>query len=327
MPFSSIAGCSTPRNERKHVVEDSAIEGNVGSAMTTTSGNQLLFALRRVLRPIIRILIRAGIRFDEFAELARGVYVESALRDGIDHPSGLTRTRISVVTGIPRHQVDYFIENGAALPSASPTLAGVLVEVLQKWHTDPSYVGPYGIPLELEFETPGSGRCFRGLVSMVSPNVSAGIVLEELLRVGSVTYSGEKHFRAVSRYFMMPEPMSPQQMEYFGNTMTRLAKTLEFNMNPKNDDKRLERFVVADRGLPLDVFPKFEEYARERTSEFLLDLDNWLTPYSASSGPEVGPRIATGLNVFLYVDAPVEEEPLDSVMREAERLGKAKDFQ
>jgi hypothetical protein len=282
--------------------------------MTSTSGKQLLYALRQVLRPIVRILIRAGIRFDEFAELARGVYVESAIRDGLDHASSLTRARISVVTGVTRQQVNYYIDNDGALPSASPTLAGVLVEVLQKWHTDPQYVGPYGIPLELEFEV-SSGRSFRSLVVLVDAKANPGIVLEELLRVGSVTYSGEKHFRAVSRYFMMPEPMSPQQVEYFGNTLTRLAKTLEFNMSPRNSEKRLERFVVADRGLPEEVLPQFASYARDRTSEFLLDLDNWLTPYSSSEDTDPSPRIATGVNVFLYVDPSLDDKPLASLVQ------------
>lgn len=282
--------------------------------MTSTSGKQLLYALRQVLRPIVRILIRAGIRFDEFAELARGVYVESAIRDGLDHASSLTRARISVVTGVTRQQVNYYIDNDGALPSASPTLAGVLVEVLQKWHTDPQYVGPYGIPLELEFEV-SSGRSFRSLVVLVDAKANPGIVLEELLRVGSVTYSGEKHFRAVSRYFMMPEPMSPQQVEYFGNTLTRLAKTLEFNMSPRNSEKRLERFVVADRGLPEEVLPEFASYARDRTSEFLLDLDNWLTPYSSSEDTDPSPRIATGVNVFLYVDPSSDDKSLASLVQ------------
>src|SRR5437660_3382605 len=281
--------------------------------MTSPADKQLLYALRRVLRPIVRILIRAGIRFDEFAELVRGVYAESAIRDGLDHALSLTRTRVSVVTGLTHQQVDYYIDNGDALPSANPSLANILVEVLQKWHTDPHYIGPYGIPLELEFEVP-SGRCFRSLVAMVDTKVSAGIALEELLRVGSVIYSGEKHFRAVSRYFMMPEPMSPQQIEYFGSTLTRLAQTLEFNMNPRRPEKRLERFVVADRGLPPDVLPMFESYARDRTSEFLLDLDNWLTTYSSSGEADTGPRIATGLNVFLYVEPPIEEAPLASLV-------------
>ncbi|MDE2262842.1 MAG: hypothetical protein KGL45_09990, partial [Gammaproteobacteria bacterium] len=79
---------------------------------------QLLYALRCVLRPIIRILIRAGIRFDEFSEVARGVYIESAIRDGVDHAGALTRERVAMATGVTRQQVDYYIENEGALPVA-----------------------------------------------------------------------------------------------------------------------------------------------------------------------------------------------------------------
>ena len=221
-----------------------------------------------------------------------------------------------MATGLTRHQIDYYLDNEGVLPTADATLTNILTEVLQKWHTDPQYVGPYGIPLELEFEVPGSGRCIRNLVAMVDPTVSPGIVLEELISVGSVTYSGEKHFRATSRYFMMPEPMSPPQIEYFGNTLTRLTETLEFNMNPKNTSKRLERFVVADRGLPPDVVPKFEAYAREKATELLLDLDNWLTPYSTPAVQDEL-RIPTGLNIFLYVEPPSDERPLRSLVQDS----------
>jgi hypothetical protein len=291
--------------------------------MATSSRDQLLYALRRVLRPVVRVLIRAGIRFDEFAELSRGVFVETAIRDSLDDLSNPTRARVSVVTGVSKQQVDYFIDNKNAIPTAKPTLASIMVEVLQKWHTDPQYVGPYGIPLELEFEDETGGRCFRSLVSLVDETVSPGVVLEELLKVGSVTYSGEQHFRAVSRYFMMPEPMSPQQVEYFGNTLTRLAQTLEFNMDPKNSAKRLERFVLADRGLPPDVLPTFENYARERATEFLLDLDNWLTPYSTTTSTDddsPAHRIASGVNIFLYVEPKADEKSLADLVQPAPKL-------
>jgi hypothetical protein len=286
-------------------------------ASSSPTRDQLLHAVTRILRPIVKALIRTGVRFDEFAELARGVYVESALRDGVNQAARPTRARVSIMTGLTRQQVDYYVDNDGVMPAANPTLANTLIEVLQKWHTDPQYVGPYGIPLELEFDVPAT-RSIKGLVAMVDKAVSPGIVLEELIRIGSVTYSGERHYRAVSRYFMMPEAMSPQQIEYFGNTLTRLAETLEFNMNPNNAAKRLERFVVADRGLPADVVPKFENYARERATEFLLDLDNWLTPYSASGTDESPVRIPTGLNVFLYVGREVDETPLGQVLRRSE---------
>src|SRR5579883_2415080 len=210
---------------------------------------QLLYALRRVLRPIVQILIRAGIRFDEFSELARGVYIESAVRDGIDQASIPTRERIALAIGVTRQQVDYYIENEGELPMAAPTLARVAVEVLHRWHTDSHYLGPYGVPIELKFED-DTGPSVRSLVSKVDPDVSPGLVLDELLRAGSVVHSGETHFRTISRAFVASDPLSPQQSEYFGYSLSRLAKTLEYNFNPANTDKRLERFVAADRGLP-----------------------------------------------------------------------------
>jgi hypothetical protein len=86
-------------------------------------------------------------------------------------------------------------------------------------------------------------------------------------------------------------------------------------MDPKNPSKRLERFVLADRGLPPDVLPKFESYARERATEFLLDLDNWLTPYSASNSVDDSPRMSSGLNIFLYVEPPADQKALAELVQ------------
>lgn len=284
--------------------------------MSTASKSHLLHAFRKVLRPLIKILIRAGVRLDEFIELSKGVYVESAVRDGVGHITRPTRPRIALTTGVPLRDVERFVDNDGALPSAAKTLAGILIEVLQKWHTEPQYLGPYGLPLELELFSEDGGRCIAELVDMVDPSVDPNSVLEELIRVGSVTFSGEKHFRALSRYFLMPEPMSAEQLEYFGNALTRFAATLEFNMHPSNDAKRLERFVVADRGLPADEIPKFEIYVRERVNELLLEIDDWLSPYSAQGLHEVGSRVSTGLNVFMYIDVEPEKAPLSSLVED-----------
>jgi len=276
---------------------------------------QLLYALRRILRPIVRILIRAGIRFDEFSELARGVYIESAIRDGIDHVSRPSRERIALATGVTRRQVDHYIENEGELPIAEPTLARVAVEVLHKWHTDSQFLGAYGIPRELAFED-ATGCDFRSLVSKVDRNVSAGLVLDDLLRAGSVVHSAAGHFRTISRAFVATDMMSPQQTEHFGSSLSRLAATLEHNFNPGNQDKRLERFVAADRGLPEELLPKFESFARDRANLFLNDLDNWLAPYSSADANDFRARVGTGVNVFLYVDSSDDKRPLSSLIQQ-----------
>jgi hypothetical protein len=276
---------------------------------------QLLYALRRFLRPIIRILVRADIRFDEFLELARGVYVESAIRDGVDHMGTPVRERVSLATGVTRQQIDYYIENEGALPTADPTLRHVVTEVLHTWHTHPRYQGPYGIPIELEFDK-SYAPSFSDLVSMVDPNARPGLVLDALLRAGSVAHSGEKHIRATSRAFIDPDGMSPSRIEEFGATLTRFVQTLEHNFNPANTEtKRLERFVGADKGLPSEQLPAFEAHARTRAKQFLADLDGWLTQSSKASSGEPGPRVKTGVNVFFYVDPPLEEGPLSALVQ------------
>lgn len=256
----------------------------------------------------MRILVRSGVRYDEFLELIRGVYVETAVRDGLGDGAKPSRAKVSISTGVPRSDVDRFIDNDGALPLPPKTLTATLSEILNKWHTDPQFVGPYGIPLELEVKSHKT-RSFSELVNAVDSQVSVHDVLEELIRLRTVVWSGDTHVRTVSRAFIPIEEMSPAQLEFFGNALTRLANTLQFNMDRLNSTKRLERSVISDRGLPTSVVPIFEKHVRERVSELLIDLDNWLSPYSAQVEPGVEFE-KVGLAVFQFVDPVVDSTPL-----------------
>lgn len=276
----------------------------------------LVCALQRALRPLVRLLIRAGIRFDEFAHLARGVYVESAIRDGTGVAGIPSRARVAATVGITRRDLDSYIDNEGALPLAVPTLAVLATEVLKKWHSTPEYVGPYGIPRELEFDSPG-GRCIHSLVALVMPEADPRVVVDELLHTGAVVVTPGRHFRAVSRSFMMPDPASPQVIEHVGRTLSRLGATLEFNMDSRHREKRLERRVSAGRGLPPELVPEFEKYARSRAGDFLVELDNWLAPYSSNEA-DGADRIDTGVNVFGYVEPAATEDSLASLVSQAD---------
>jgi hypothetical protein len=277
--------------------------------MLKNSRDHLLFAFRRVLRPLIRILVRSGVRYDEFLELVRGVYVETAVRDGLGDGTRPTRARISISTGVARRDVDRFIDKEGDVPIAQKSLTRTLMEVLHKWHTDPQFVGPYGIPLELE-RSSTKGRSFRELVHFINPAVNDSDALEELIRLRAVVMSGDTHIRAVSRALIPIEEMSPAQLEFFGNALTRLADTLQFNMDPKNAAKRLEQSVISDRGLPKDVLPVFEKYVRERVTELLVEIDNWLSPYSANELGRSEPPERVGLAVFQFVDRVPDSLPM-----------------
>ena len=264
--------------------------------------SHLFSAFRKILRPLVRILLKAGVRYDEFLDLVRGVYVESAVIDGIAGVQKPTRPRIAIAPGVPTREVDRFIDDPNALPIARATLARSMIEILQLWHTEPEFSGPYGLPMELEFDSP-DGRSFKDLARMVGSHASPGIILEELITSGAVSRTAENTFRATSRYYMLQRELSPQQLEYFGTAFSRFAATLQHNSDSANSRKILERFVIADRGLSEESLVEFQNYARNKANEFLVDLDNWLAPYAkAGMADSKTVKFDTGVNVFNFVE-------------------------
>jgi hypothetical protein len=126
----------------------------------------------------------------------------------------------------------------------------------------------------------------------------------------AVVLSGDTHIRAISRVLIPVEEMSPAQLEFFGNALTRLADTLQFNMDPRNASKRLEQSVISDRGLPKNVLPVFEKYVRERVTELLVEIDNWLSPYSANDLEPTEQPERVGLAVFQFLDRVADPQPM-----------------
>lgn len=279
----------------------------------------LLIAVRRMLTSLARLMIRIGIPFDEFNAIAQEVYVESAIRDCTHHgvPS---RERIAALTGLTRRQVNEHVDGEGKFSGMDPTLAAQLVEVLHKWHTIPEYGGPYGIPLELEFATPPD-RSFRSLVALVNPHANPRCILDELLRSGAILRAGDKRFRPLSRFLMTPDPTSPILIDRFANTVAQLVETFEYNIERSRSERRLDREVSAGRGLSVDLVPAFENFARAKSADFLLELDNWLASQTDPNvkEPSSGRPLNVGLNVFLYIQKPQEKklESLTSLMRGA----------
>ena len=175
---------------------------------------------------------------------------------------------------MPRRDVDRYIDNEALLTPPAPTHATTLTEVLHIWNTDPRYLGPYGVPLEIDFDTT-PGRRFTELVRRAEASADAVMVLDDLVRSGVVVMSGERYLKVTSRSYVIADLLSPQALEYFGATISNLARTLEHNMVTEADRKLLQRSVIADRGLPKAVLPEFEAYVKLRAQQMLAEVDDW----------------------------------------------------
>ena len=273
-----------------------------------------LQALRKVLRPIIRLMIRSGVLYDEFTDMARAAYVESAVRDGIRDIVRPTRDQIALVTGIARDRIDHYIDNFHPLPAVKTLPAQVMSEILHRWHTDPQYQGPSGTPLELDLDE-SSEQSFQKLVSQVDTDTDPDLILNDLLHSGMVVHSGDTRVRAMSRHFIWPNG-DAGGIDHFATSFERLVETHAHNFShPDSKDKRLERSVFADRGLPEELLPNFHSFARERAEQFLVDLDDWIGLHSEESPNPVDERLEVGVGLFFYVDPPPDDTGIATLVQ------------
>ena len=65
----------------------------------------LLSAFRKLLRPLVRILIRHGIAYAEFGEVVKSVYVDCAVEDFALPGRKTSGSRVAILTGLTRKEV------------------------------------------------------------------------------------------------------------------------------------------------------------------------------------------------------------------------------
>ena len=266
---------------------------------------QLIHTFRTVLRPLIRILFRAGVRFDEFVELLRGIYVEITIRNAMESNSKITTGRISILSGVTRRDVERLVASDDWLQIPRPTDLAALAAILHRWHTDSTFLGPYGVPLELPFTGQG-GRNFTDLVQGSPLRIDPASAYEQLLAARMIIKSGDTHVKVMSRTYVSPEPMSAEMLEHFSTAMRNLASTLDFNLTPGQKNKRIERTVFPDGGLPDDLIPEYDAFVRERAQQLISDVDDWLAAAARRSTSKQATRTNLGVSVFQYV-TPVEQ--------------------
>jgi len=268
--------------------------------MTDSVRLGLLAAYRKLLQPLVRILIRSGISFGETAEVLKTVFVEVAARD-FDLPDRKTSiSRIAIITGLSRKEVS---KQQAILESGELDVDSNLnrvTRVLEGWHTDPTFTGPYGMPMELPFESPTSAS-FASLVRKHSGDMAPRAMLDELIRVGAVEQTSTGAFKVLVRMYI-PREFHPDALQRFGEVVRDFINTYEHNMDKRPGMGRFERIMFADDGLREELMPAFDALLRAKGVKFLVELHNWIGAQENAAAVKKGQRrIRTGVGVYHFV--------------------------
>jgi len=277
----------------------------------------LLRAYQVLLGPLIRILLRQGISYAEFSEIAKAVYVEVALKDFKVAGRKATRTRVAVMTGLTRKEVKRVIDEAVKDRYEPKSKFSRLGRVLVGWHTDTDFTGPYGLPLELQYETNiPSEPTFAELVRRHSGDMSPRSILDELIRVGAVRETDAGWYRVLRREYIT-DAQGRDTFERTGFIVRNFVNTVDFNMTKSAPGKgRFERHVFPADGLRAEDMPKFDAFLRERCQTLLEELDNWLANLpipDAKKGDEI---MHTGVGVYHYMTNEADDRNLRTVLQD-----------
>ena len=249
------------------------------------------------LAPLVRLLLRHGVSHAAFANWAKQVYVDVAASEfGIDGKRP-TVSRISIVTGINRKEVKRI----ADLPAEVDT--GVskhnrAVRVVTGWLQDDEFRTARGKPRVLSYGD--ADDSFNRLVRKHGGDVPARALLDELVRVGTVTRDGARIELVHAGY--VPHQSEEALLDFFATATRDLLTTLEHNLAGEGP-RRLQMSVaydnVTDAGLEA-----FRKLSGERAMALLQALDAELSPYDRDVNPDAEGegRHRTGLGVYYIED-------------------------
>lgn len=228
----------------------------------------LVQALRRVLRPLVKLLLSFQVTYPYLAELLKSVYVEVAERDFPLDDKKQTDTRISLLTGVHRKDTKR-LRQTLHEGTTTPETVSVGAQLVARWISDEAFLDEKGQPRPLSLKDTASS--FESLVQLVcKQDMRARVVLDEWLRLG-VASLNERGEVVLNQSAFVPRHGVDEKAYYFGMNVADHLAAVSHNLLDQQPPM-LERCVYYS-GLSDDSVAELKQIAEARGMETLTALN------------------------------------------------------
>jgi hypothetical protein len=265
----------------------------------------LAAAVARILKPLIRILLRSGISYGTFADIAKRQFIDVAQKEFSIEGRKQSVSRVSVITGLTRKEVRRIvglnqpedIRNQDRYNRASRVVAG--------WRRDKDFLDQEGKPMLLQVS--GTPNSFQELVKRYSGDIPYRAVLDELEADGSVKSLDENQIKLTHRAYL-PKTDESMKFHILGVDTALLIDTINHNLKQKDQPPRFQRKVLYDN-LPDEALPEFRRLSSVSAQDLLEKLDKWLSRHDRDLNPKAGGsgRNTAGIGIY-YFEQPYDKE-------------------
>ena len=256
----------------------------------------MLPPLRRLLRPLVRLLVRCGVTFPAAADVLRAVYLEVA---AAELGQNRTDSRVSLLTGVHRKEIRRQRE---VVEPATPALVTRNGQLIATWLGAPGYTDAAGAPLPLP-RSAADGPSFDRLVESVTRDVRPRAVLDDWISQGIVTIGGEDLIHLSAAAFL-PRQGQEEQLFYFARNVHDHLAAAAANVLSPAPAPFFDRSVHYDRLTPAAA-AELERLARAAAQTVLLDINRQAMALAEVVVPEGS--LSRRVNVGIYILS--EDEP------------------
>jgi len=200
-------------------------------------------ALERVLDPLLELLFDAGVTVQELNQIARNRAVHIATQRVIKESGRESKSRVAIMTGLPRSEVARISGLSDSAPKSKPDQHPAR-RVLAAWHDDPRFLASNGDPAVLPIF--GRRRSFERLVERYGTGIPVRAMLDELMQLNAVERLEDQNVRAKSRVPIMTG-LTNRSITAVGERGRDLLETLTHNVR-RSAQPYFEATAVTDDG-------------------------------------------------------------------------------
>jgi hypothetical protein len=205
----------------------------------------LVRAVRKLLRPLIRLLITRGITYPALIQMLKSLYVEVAEHDFALDNKRQTDSRINLLTGIHRKDVKRLRQDQGDEDHIVPAAVSLGAQLVARWIGLEKYLDKDGNPRPLPRQaTHDNELSFEQLVASVNKDIRPRVVLDEWLNLGVARLDDKNHVCLNTDAFI-PEQGFDELAYYFGRNLHDHIAAAAHNISGLTP-RQLERSVYYD---------------------------------------------------------------------------------
>ena len=261
-------------------------------------------AVRKLMRPLVRMAIKRGISVNDFYIWLKALYVEEAENFTIEGKKQST-SRIALLTGLDRKEtarLRKLNQDMDALLQQQTKRTNRAVRAINAWQKEAPYSDGHGRPKVIPLY--GEGASLESLVQQYCGDVSVVTVLGELEQSGVIEVHEDGTVTLKDTSYI-PHENNEELLFLMGQAAYDLLNTSAHNIERQGQKSRLQLSVAYNRINP-EVIAKLKVLIEADSLELLQKLNRWLDREIDHQEDTNSEQYRAGVGIYYF------EEPMDS---------------